>query len=265
MQISVSKLRAYSSCPQKFFYRYIATAEAEFTSANLQFGNAMHHALSEYHQSLNTMGSNGMFEEFLKYWKAIVADCEQTQKCLRYGKDKEQDLIDKAINLCVEYVGQFKDVIPNSPDDVEVLFEVPLYDPLGGFGSLEHTLIGKIDLVANGCVYEFKTASQTPSQGEADASIQLTAYAMAYHYLYDEVPEHLYLTALVKTQTPKIVTLQTARWYKEFQNVVDMGIQIARAIEAEIFYRNRETEWGCHNCEYEQTCLGFQPQKERFK
>ena len=50
---------------------------------------------------------------------------------------------------------------------------------------------------------EFKTASSTPTQNEADASIQLSAYAMAYQFLYDEPPEHLYMVALVKTKTPQ--------------------------------------------------------------
>jgi len=119
-----------------------------------------------------------------------------------------------------------------------------------------------MDLVANGNLYEFKTASRTPSQTEADTSIQLSAYAMAYQYVYDEPPDNLYLVALVKTQQPKISVLETRRWFKDFHHLIDMSIQIARAIEHDIYYRQRESQWGCHTCEFEQKCLGFQPQKE---
>ena len=33
MQISVSRLRAYSLCPQKYFYRYVATARRALIAA----------------------------------------------------------------------------------------------------------------------------------------------------------------------------------------------------------------------------------------
>ena len=261
MQISVSRLRAYSLCPQKYFYRYVANEEPEFVSVNLTFGSAMHHALCKFHQSRNTIGSNGMYHAFMKYWNAMVAECEATQKQLRYGKQTEGDLLDKGYNLCVEYVGQFQDIVPASSDDVEILFECPLYDPEAGWGSLEHSLTGRIDLVANRSIYEFKTASRAPSQTDADTSIQLTAYALAHQYLFDEPPEQMFLVALVKTQKPKIVVLKTTRWYKDSHDLIDMARQIARAIEADVFYRNRETQWGCHTCEYEKKCLGFRPQK----
>ena len=116
--------------------------------------------------------------------------------------------------------------------------------------------------LSGGGIFEFKTAASTPSQTEADSSIQLTAYALAYHFLYDQPPESLCLVALVKTQQPKVISLQTIRCQKEFHNLVEMGIEIARAIEANIFYRNCETRWGCHSCEYEMICLGLPPQKE---
>ena len=56
--------------------------------------------------------------------------------------------------------------------------------------------------------------------------------------------------------------LETKRWFKDYHTVIEMGMGSARAIEANIFFRNRETRWGCHTCEYETQCLGFQPQKE---
>ena len=261
MHISVSRLRAYQLCPQRYYYRYIAGANDEFLSGNLFFGTAMHHAIAQYHLSNNRIGSNGMYREFLKYWNAVIEDCNYQQKPIRY-KANPDELLNKAYDLCVEYVGQYKDVVPQSPDDVELLFECPLFCPESGFGSFEHTLTGKIDLVANGCVYEFKTASRTPSQNDADTSIQLTAYALAYQYLYDEPPETLKLVTLATTKTPKISVIETKRWYKDYGHIVEMGMAIAKAIKAGIFFRNPEYRYGCRNCEHEQKCLGFQPQKE---
>lgn len=51
------------------------------------------------------------------------------------------------------------------------------------------------------------------------------------------------------------------RWSKDYQDLIDMGRMVARAIDADIFYRNRETLYGCHTCEYENTCLGSRQKK----
>ncbi len=264
MQISISRLRAYQLCPQRYYFRYILQAEDEFISSNLFFGSAIHHAIAAFHQSQNTIGSNGMYREFLKYWQAVIEDCNQKQKSIRY-KANPEEFRDKAYGLCVEYVAAFKDIVACSPDDVELMFECPLFCPQSGFGSFEHTLVGKIDLVANGCVYEFKTASRTSSQKDADSSIQLTAYALAYRYLYDQPPDHLFIVNLVKTKKPKIVKLETHRGYRDFGHLIDMATSIARAIEHDIFYRNRETQWGCANCEHEKKCLSIRDKTANHK
>ena len=262
MKISVSRLRTYMLCSKQYEYRYELSAPPEFMSSSLAFGGAIHHAIAEYHQSLNTLNGEEMFREFVKYWRAVVEDSQQANREIRFKSDSDQALMEKALALCAEYVKVFSDVVPQSPDDVELLFEVPLFDPLSGWGTLEHTLTGKIDLVANGCIYEFKTGSRRASQADADKSIQITAYTMAYHYLFDEPPEKLRLVTLTTTKTPKISLIETQRWYKDYQHIVEMGMAIARSIDAGIFYRNPEYLYGCYNCEHEQKCLGFQPQKE---
>lgn len=81
-------------------------------------------------------------------------------------------------------------MVPSSFDDVELLFEVPLFDPQSGWGTLDHSLTDKIDLVVDNSIYEFKTSARSASQTGADTSIQLTAYSLAYNYLYDEPPEN---------------------------------------------------------------------------
>ena len=262
MKISISRLRTYMLCSKQYEYRYELSAPPEFTSASLVFGGAMHHAVAEYHQSLNTLTDEAMFCEFRKYFGAVIEDSEQSERGIRFKADSEEVLIEKAQTLCAEYILTFKNVVPQSPLDVELLFEVPLFDPLSGWGTLEHSLVGKIDLVANSGIFEFKTSSRSASQSEADSSIQLTAYALAYQYLYDEPPQTLKLVTLATTKTPKISVIETKRWYKDYGHIVEMGMAIAKAIEADIFFRNPEYRYGCRNCEHEQKCLGFQPQKE---
>ena len=260
MKISVSRLRSYLLCSKQYEYRYELNLPPEFTSVNLAFGSAMHHSIAEYHQSLNTISTDEMFAEFNKYWRAVIEESEGAQREIRFKSESEETLLEKAQGLCAQYIQVFGDVVPKSPDDVEVLFEVPLFDPTSGLGSLQHSLSGKIDLVADNTIYEFKTSSRSASQKDADTSIQLTAYALAFEYLYDAPPEALKLVTLATTKEPKISIIQTQRWHKDYQCFVEMGIQVARAIESGIFFRNREYQYGCYNCEHEGKCLGFQMQ-----
>ena len=255
MQISVSRLRTYQLCPQQFYFRYIASVAPEFTSANLLFGTAIHHSIAQFHKSENTIGSEGMYQEFLRYWQAAAEDAGRTKRPIRFAKDGEADLLDKASKLCVEYAAVFADTVLASKDDVEVMFEFPLFDPTSGVGTLNHTLTGRIDLLSNEAIYEFKTSSRAMAQNEADRSLQLSAYALAYTYLYDQLPEQLFVVNLIKTKIPKIQILETTRSHKDFADVIDCGRQVARAIEHEIFYRNREYQYGCQNCEYSFACF----------
>ena len=255
MQISISRLRAYLQCPQKFRFRYLDEVEPEFLSVHLLFGQALHYAIAAYHRSENAIGGEGMQREFAKYWHAQKHQCQQQGQPIR-GVEAEDELFDKAYALCDAYATEFRQLLPTTTEDVELLFDVPLIEPQSGYGTPKHSLTGKIDLIADASVYEFKTASRTASQGEADASIQLTAYALAFAYLYDCPPKHLYLVSLVKTKTPKIEVLKTTRCETEYRHLIEMATQIARAIQAQVFFKNRETLYGCQTCEYHNRCLG---------
>ena len=253
MEISVSRLKTYLSCPQLYRYRYLTNEEPEFTPADMLYGEAMHHAVAEYHRSENTLNAEQMTARFTDFWEASLRHGAQIQREIRFRSDDQAVLVDKAQALCGLYVEQFQTA---QADDVELLFQVPLLDPNTGAGNLDHSLTGRIDLVANRSVYEFKTSSRSYAQSEADTSIQLTAYALAYEYLYDSKPEHLYLVALVKTKQPKIQIVETTRSLKDFQFLMEMAEGIAQAIEAEVFFRNLEYQYGCHSCDHCRKCVG---------
>jgi len=82
---------------------------------------------------------------------------------------------------------------------------VRLLDPTSGEGSSEHTLDGRIDLVSDNTLYEFKVSSRAASQSDADNNIQLTAYALGYAYLYGTMPDEIAATVQVTEmlETPR--------------------------------------------------------------
>jgi putative RecB family exonuclease len=248
MQLSVSRLRAYMQCPMLYRWRYELGLEPEFTSADLVFGSAIHHAIAEFHGSSNTLDGLAMMSCFTDYWDAASANTNG----LRF-KTPEEELIQKAAAMCEAYVDRFRDV---AADETELLFQIPLIDPASGAGDPAHSLNGCIDMVANGAIYEFKTSGRAHSQRDADQSIQLTAYSLAYEYLYDQPPKALHLVTLTKTKEPKVHVVSTQRNPKDYQRLMEMAEGVLEAIHEGIYYRNLEPMYGCGGCAYQRTCLG---------
>ena len=107
-----------------------------------------------------------------------------------------------------------------------------------------HDLKGAIDLVeTTGTVVDHKTFAKTPSQGDVDRDIQLTAYALAQS-LGGETPPDLRLDVVVKNKTPKTAQLKTKRTENDLLWFVEMFVQIEKAIRAGVFPPN-PTGWHC--------------------
>ena len=88
--LSFSAIRAYQSCPLRYFFRYIMGLPDESVSANLVFGGAIHAAIEHhFNQLLAGTGPPGLAElldRYAKSWKEREADH------IRYGKDDRQSL-----------------------------------------------------------------------------------------------------------------------------------------------------------------------------
>jgi putative RecB family exonuclease len=248
MQLSVSRIRTYMQCPMLYRWRYDLAVEPEFTSADLVFGSAIHHAIAEFHGSSNTLDGPEMMSCFTDYWDAARATVDD----LRF-RTPEGKLVRKAAAMCEAYVNRFQDV---KADETELLFQIPLIDPASGAGDPSHSLNGCIDMVANGTIYEFKTSARSHSQRDADQSIQLTAYSLAYEYLYDEPAKGLHLVTLTKTKEPKVHVVSTQRNAKDYQRLMEMAEGVVEAFSEGIFYRDLESMYGCGGCSYRRTCLG---------
>ena len=230
-----------------FRWRYVEHAEPEYTSADMVFGQAIHHAIAECHRSGSPLTADVMLAHFEDYWQASMKHMDD----LRFRKPQDE-LVAHAKGMCQAYATHFGDV---QADEVELLFEVPLIEPTSGMGSAFHSLTGCIDMIADGVIYEFKTAARSHSQKDADQSIQLTAYALAYEYLYGGPARALRLVTLTKTKTPKVQVLETTRRQKDYQLLVDMAEGVIDAVESDVFYRNVETLYGCNSCAYHARCF----------
>jgi hypothetical protein len=117
-------------------------------------------------------------------------------------------------------------------------------------------LLGFIDVVdSEGYIRDTKTASKTPSLGEADKSLQLTAYSAAYRAIHGYEEAGVKLDYLVQNKTPKSVTLEAKRNQKDIDRFTNIMHGVARAIENQDYYPN-QTNYLCSpkTCGYWEIC-----------
>ncbi len=136
------------------------------------------------------------------------------------------------------------------PESCEESVTVPL-------DNFPYDLKCVIDLVDDKrIIHDSKTRGKSPVADEADKSIQLTAYALAYRVSRQKPEKGLQLDVAVRTKTPKIVTLPTKRTNEQIGRLLETMTRAAMAIQHGIFLPAPEGAWYCSPkyCGYYGTC-----------
>ena len=251
---SYSQLSQYLRCPLQYYFERILKLPRSFLPSGMAFGSAVHQSLAEYHRELQlgrSMTPDQMQAVFLQAWHQISKD-----RPLQYRDgESSASLADLGICLLETYLKQ-----PPAENivGVEMSLLVPLTTSKGKI--LEKPLVALIDLLsreeAELQVTDFKTSGRKLSQGETDSSLQATFYALAVQERFDEQASIGY-TVFVKTKTPKIQQLATARNESDFQRLGDLFGAVGCAIEAEAFYPI-ESAFNCSGCAYYKPCRQWQ-------
>jgi hypothetical protein len=158
------------------------------------------------------------------------------------------EAVDAAVALSILH----HDVL--APQITPAHIERPFRLLLGGFS---HDLVGYLDLQeTDGCVRDTKTAARSPSVGSADASEQLTCYALARKVLDGAIPPRLTLDVLVKTKTPKAIVQETMRTDADFRPFLQRVAITGRMLNAGLFPPATLGSWCCSPkwCGYWHTC-----------
>lgn len=247
---SYSQLSQYLRCPLQYFFERIAKYPKPFLPSGMVLGSAVHQALAEYHRGLQAKqpaSRNRIHETFLTAW--LTSEGENK---IQYRSGEQRN---KLLEQGVALLDLYQDEPP--PQDivaVEQSMMVPLQTSRGEF--LEKPLVAVIDLIyrdAGGLVVnEFKTSARRFADSELDNALQASAYVHAVHQRYDQLAKLRY-TILVKTKTPAVQTLETARTSNDVTRLGDIAEAIGRAIEAQIFYPV-ETALNCSGCPFFRPC-----------
>jgi RecB family exonuclease len=232
--LSHSRINRYLTCPEQYRFYYIENLRPKFPSANLVFGQVVHHALADLFNK-----KSDPIDFFLRTW------AELKDVTLTYGKKQNweklqetgQGLLQKFIKDEFVRIGHVK--------SVEKKFELNI-------SGLELPFIGIIDLVAEvegkNTVADFKTAASDYEEHEAPLSDQLTAYQLA-----EPEAEQVAYWVLIKTKEPKIEWHPSNRSPERLMEYISKVGYVAREIKAREFYKRAGKH--CSWCDYLPICL----------
>lgn len=250
---SYSQVSQLLRCPLRYYFQYVLRLPQPSLPSSLVFGSAVHAALAEYHQRLLLKQSvlpAEVHNAFLEAW----ATSEQESPIQYRDREDREGLLDLGVALIELYL---QEPPPEEILGVEKTLVVPLYNSRGDY--LERPLVAVLDLLHRGseglAVTEFKTSGRRFNELEAESALQASCYAHAVQERYGK-PASIRYTVLVKTKTPAIQHLDTARSASDLGRLGDVVQAVERAIKAEAFYPV-ESSMNCSGCPYYRECRAW--------
>jgi len=252
LHVSYSQVRTYLICPQKFLYNYVLGAEPSHRPVALVLGSAVHHALAHFYMNLKEAGEKIAESDFLDVFREKVDAELDASIPIRFDDgENESAMIDQGVALLKMF--REKADCPTVLA-VEQPFNVDLFDPATG-EVLDLKLAGVMDLLVQGenrpKVVEHKTASKRYSSWQLEFETQPTVYKYAARQIgLGEVV--LCYQLLIKTKTPSLQLCPIDRTEAHEREMMETFVQVLKAIESGIFFRNRS--WACADCQFKYKC-----------
>jgi len=256
---SFSSINQYLRCPLQFYFERVLKLPRPSVGSGLILGSATHSALAAYHVSLmkgDEIKWHEIQQEFLESW--VFREDEQV---VDYKpKESRDDLIALGLALLKLY---FEEPPPQKIVTVEQRVLVPISNSDGEY--LETPLVAIIDLLTreeDGVlrVNEFKTSGRAYGEFEVATSLQATCYVNAVWETLGEWAS-VEFEVLVKTKTPKLQRIKTARTEEDIGRLGDLVENVERAVNAGIFYPV-ETPMNCSTCSFREQCREWKPERE---
>lgn len=223
--ISVSQIRMYLRCPAQYYFRYVENIKVP-PSGPLVLGKAVHAGLEYYFWEKLFFGTEARPALVLD----VYSDAFESERLdVLWGDEEPGKAKDEGAELIKLYLADTPQVIPLA---VEKKFEVPIAGTV---------LMGFIDLItADGKIIDHKVVSKTPPENKIQEDIQLTAYAMGFRYLFDQLPAEVQLNFMIRNKVPKLVERTAKRGEEDIIRFICLAEGVAKAIRAGIFYPSPE-------------------------
>lgn len=250
LTLSASRIKSFSSCPRKFYYRYILE-EPEPQNPAAAMGSAVHKTIEIVHQEggdpVNTY--NGLWIEQMKEHPEI-----QTHPNVHRVHQDGVKIVEKY------------DFAKRTPTELELEFTLPFPDPIEPIcymrGFIDH-------IYEDGTVVDLKTSRNKPKLSVLGFDPQFIIYDWAFLNIYQELPKALYwhhlrtgedLEAVVrgKGQLDYVIemVMKINRLYRAMHRRKEALQERGREDETLITLFNRSVGESCLFCSYRGPCLG---------
>jgi len=256
---SYSAINQYRRCPLQYYFQRILKLPQTSVGSGLVLGSAVHQALAVYHRSLMNQQdpiAQQIEQEFHGTWLLR----EQEHKVDYKAKESRDALIAQGLELVKLYM---EEPPPTEIVSIEQRLLIPLHNSDGEY--LETPLLAFTDLISREAgtlkVTELKTSGRAYGEFEVESSLQATCYVNAVLESTGQWPTVEY-AVLVKTKTPKLQRLKTARNEDDLGRLGDLVENIERAVAHQIFYPI-ESPLNCSTCPYRQPCREWNPAATR--
>ena len=195
--VSASRLSLFLQCRLKFYFRYVLKLQKPKTPS-LHLGSAVHAVLKAWNKARwlqQPFPLKAVHETYLKAW------ADTTEGPVEWEPGEEDADKTTGWRLLDTYLREHHVPADVKPDAVEVSIEADL--SRHGLPKL----IGILDLVQQGQIIDYKTASSTPNAEKVahTTEIQTRSYAILYRHNTGNHEAGVQLHHLVKLKNPKVV------------------------------------------------------------
>jgi len=248
-------------CSLQFAFDRVYRLHKAFTPVSLAFGSAFHRTmewLHTEHMEGRTPPQGTSAERFRDCWSRQIADTPD----LRLDDDMTpEDYAEQGASLCEAMAAQV------NPDEeilgVSEAFAVPMVDSSGNV--LERPLVGEFDMRVRKdgqpLIIDWKTSARRWPKGQADKSLQPTAYGYAHIQIFGESADTRFDVA-VKNKTPVIEQHPTSRDADQHDRMVTLVSRIEDMVRAEHFLPN-ESSFYCAGCPHQTACKSWHREQAR--
>lgn len=241
---SQSKLGMFTRCGMQYKFRYIDGLRIP-PGVALIVGTATHKAV-EYDLT-NKIQSGELLPleavqdlaalAFKANWNASEVKVDEDELAEAGSMAKVKGAAsDKAVRLASLH---HRKVAPSiSPVHIERYFRLELK-------GYPFDLDGFMDVQEPDAVRDTKTTGKSPSKDEADNSMQLTMYGLAFRSLEGRNPAKLILDYLVDKKEPQEVTQTSERSDEDYRRLVMRAERAHEAIDKGVFIPTDPSNWVC--------------------
>lgn len=235
--LSASRIKTHASCPKKYELKYIQELEAMKGAKGYgQLGSWVHltleNVLSKNPNETNEQALLANFKrEFFKLEDSDEIDVSAVD-------DRQKDTGLDCLPVAARFIATHQ---PNI-DGLEVPVNFHIDNP-----NIDRTVYGKMDVVADGEVWDWKTGTIRETT-ERDELIQGSTYMAGYHKEYGELPKAIRFIYIKEEKQREIEPTE-----ESWQSMVQYARRLVQDEEKGEFEAKPE-QGKCYFCSYEMAC-----------